>query len=189
MKSKVASDGVSVRIKGRWLLSQAGAEKEKKMTMFRSKLAVTSIPTLQLGVVLANTTEEGRGQASIAVEAPVLDSGCLPPGLRTSTYDTRSTTELQLFWRTYWTHLAAKGSTWPVSDQHAVNQVPNHTSYRVGQCSGLSCSHTQQRSSTVDMEWFLTRRIFTEGIFRGLLFLFVLMGRAAREESGKWRGS
>jgi len=97
MKSKVASDGVSVRIKGRWLLSQAGAEKEKKMTMFRSKLAVTSIPTLQLGVVLANTTEEGRGQASIAVEAPVLDSGCLPPGLRTSTYDTRSTTELQLF--------------------------------------------------------------------------------------------
>lgn len=56
MKGKVASDGVAVRIKGR-RFSQAGVEVEKKMTNLGNEVSLTSIPTFQLEVVLANNEE------------------------------------------------------------------------------------------------------------------------------------
>lgn len=144
MKGKVASDGVSIRIKGR-RFSQAGVEVEKKTRSLGSEVSLTSIPTFQLEVVLANN-EEGWDQASIAMKATVLTSRCFPLQLETSIPDTRRTTQLQLFWRTYWTYLVAKGTMWPVSDQLVVNKVPNPISCCVGQCSGLSCSHAHQSS-------------------------------------------
>lgn len=74
--------------------SQADVGVEEKMTIPESKVALTSIPTLQPSTDAI--TKEGWDQDAIAV----LSSGWFPDWLRTSTYDTRSTTELQLLWRT-----------------------------------------------------------------------------------------
>lgn len=73
-----------------------------------------------------------------------------------------------------------------VSEQHVANKAPAHLSHCVGHVWGCPVHILIRAACTVSGYGVMSdKEDFTEGIFKSLLLLLVLMGRGAREGSGK----